>query len=173
MLLGGCSVVASGVFAADSDFEAALGKSFGTSCLSGIELLFLLVLLECILLLHICRDTEHTGRVKVGGVYKVFSVAAVQVLIVVVAVGLSSKNRKPHEAKLLVTWVLFVGRDCSRGLLQEKGLAGFVNVVLEKEVLVARSARVNCFAGSHNWDHILLVKLEDIISESCWVSADC
>jgi hypothetical protein len=150
-----------------------LGKSFGAFCLSGIEVLFLLVLLEDILLFHICRETEYAGRGKIDGVYKVFSVVAVQVLMVVVAAGLSSKKRKPHEAKLLVTWVLFVGGDCNRGLLQEKGRAVCVNVVLEKEILVARSARVNCFAGSHNWDHIFLVKFEDMISESCWVSAYC
>ena len=132
-----------------------------------------LLVLEWISLRHDCCASEIIDcRGILLGVYRDFSAVAVHDAIVEaveVADGLTSRKRKPHDAKLFET-VLFGWNCCTRGRLQENvRLELCTNVVLENVNFRGNPAgfdATNWLAVSRKWDNNLCVMFEDILSRS-------
>ena len=109
--------------------------------------------------------------------YRLFSAVVTQDVIVegvVVALGLISKKRNPHGAKLLKT-DLFCG-ICAfpLGPLRENPrLVALEKIAVSKDFLRGLAEGVNGLAEAHNWDHSLCFICEDISSVSCRGMADC
>lgn len=80
----------------------------------------------------------------------------------VLAVGLISKTRKPHEAKLLTVDAFRCGGCCGLGLLQEKA-----RLDTGRGIGLLRNAEaINGLPGSHKWDHSLRFMCEDMVTRS-------